>query len=180
MASAFGHAFSAIAFGSLVKKELRSPKLWLIGIFCSVCPDFDVIAFKFGIPYGHMFGHRGITHSISFSILLAFLVMFLFYKKYPIKSRSWMVLFLYFFICTVSHAFLDAMTTGGKGVALFAPFSGERHFLPWRMIKVSPMSISAFFNGRAGRILASEAFWIGIPSVVIIIIGYIKDRLQKK
>jgi inner membrane protein len=26
-------------------------------------PDADVLAFKFGVAYGNVFGHRGFTHS---------------------------------------------------------------------------------------------------------------------
>jgi len=32
-------------------------------------PDIDVIGFSFGIQYGDMFGHRGLTHSLCFALL---------------------------------------------------------------------------------------------------------------
>ena len=146
MASAFGHAFLAFATGNTLKKEFRSAKFWILGITCSVIPDLDVIAFKFGIHYEHMFGHRGFTHSIFFGFLLAYIVTRSFYNKNGLSSNAWWTLFAYFSFCGISHGMLDAMTTGGRGVAFFAPFSDERYFFPWRMIKVSPMSISRFFS----------------------------------
>ena len=178
MASAFGHAFLAIASGNVLNKKLHTAKLWVLGIACSIIPDFDVIAFKFGIPYEHMFGHRGFTHSIFFGLLLSYIVVITFYKKSNLNSNSWWILFAYFSFCTVSHGMLDAMTTGGRGVAFFAPFSEERYFFPFRMIKVSPMSISRFFSPRAWKILASEALWIGIPCLILILVTLISRRFR--
>jgi inner membrane protein len=168
MASAFGHAILASAIGfhwNSVKKR----KLISLGILSSILPDADIIAFKFGIPYSHMFGHRGFTHSIFFAIVWSLLLQQLFYKKEIKKS---MVL-LYLFICTVSHGILDAMTTGGRGIAFFAPFSDERMFLPWRVIQVSPLNASDFFGEWGQLVIKSELCWIGIPSLLILIIPII-------
>jgi inner membrane protein len=46
MASAFGHALSAIAMGSSFGKPLVNWKFWLLGIICSILPDADIIAFN--------------------------------------------------------------------------------------------------------------------------------------
>ena len=43
MASAFGHAFSAIALGTTFSKSLTNWKFWALGIICSILPDADVI-----------------------------------------------------------------------------------------------------------------------------------------
>lgn len=178
MASAFGHALLAYASSTTLSKVLRSKKVWVLGIICAVIPDLDVIAFNFNIPYEHMFGHRGFTHSIFFGFLLAYLVMRGFYRNNQLDTKGWWILFLYFSFCTISHGMLDAMTTGGRGVAFFAPFSDERYFFPWRMIRVSPMSISRFFTGRAFRILSSEAVWIGIPCMVLILTTLITRKIR--
>jgi len=69
-------------------------------------------------------------------------------------------------LCGASHGLLDMMTSGGLGVAIFSPFENGRYFFNWRPIRVSPMSISAFFSGRAWTILSSEFKWIGIPCLV--------------
>jgi inner membrane protein len=68
--------------------------------------------------------------------------------------------FAYFFTATASHSVLDAMTNGGLGVAFFSPFSKDRYSLPWRPIRVSPISLHRFFSGRGYAVLQSELLWI--------------------
>ena len=164
MASVFGHSLAAIALGKTFRAHLRKPKFWILGILCSIAPDADILGFKFGIKYGSFWGHRGFTHSFFFAVLFGILIAFLFYKtKRP-------VLALYFALCTATHPILDAMTTGGRGVAFFSPFDNTRHFLPWRPIKVSPMGAKRFFSEWGLEVLYSEAIWIGIPFVIILLV----------
>ena len=40
----------------------------------AVLPDADVLAFSFGVPYHHVLGHRGFTHSFFFAAALAVLL----------------------------------------------------------------------------------------------------------
>ena len=169
MASVFGHAVLAGALGSTLKKELRKPKVFILGILCSVFPDIDVLAFRFGIPYGGLWGHRGMTHSILFGLLFGIVIALLFHHRSKFKDKIWLAAF--YAVCTVSHGVLDAMTTGGKGIALLSPFDTERYFLPFRMIQVSPLGVSRFFSEWGIEVLKSEAFWIGIPSLLIILLA---------
>ncbi|MDC8005463.1 metal-dependent hydrolase [Aureisphaera galaxeae] len=145
MASAFGHAFTAIALGTTFSKNVRSWKFWLLGIICSIFPDADVIGFAFDIPYGSFWGHRGFSHSLLFAMLFGMLVTFLFYRK-QFLTRNGALLILYFFLCTASHALLDAMTSGGLGIAFLSPFDTTRYFFPWRPIQVSPIGVENFFS----------------------------------
>jgi inner membrane protein len=180
MASAFSHAIAAVAIGSValsvsrpaVRAGVQSWKYWSLAVFCAVIPDADAIGFWMGVPYDSLWGHRGITHSLFFALLLAIAVMYLFYRKEIIFSRPWWLLFLTFFIATASHPFLDAFTTGGKGVAFFAPFYDERYFFPWRVIRVSPISITRFFTGKGIKVLESEFVWVWIPSFILIGISF--------
>ncbi len=177
MASAFGHGIAAIAIGKVFPAKYAGWKFWLLGVTCSILPDADVISFSFGIPYEHLLGHRGITHSFFFAFLLAALVVKLFFADVRLLSKEGMILFVCFFLCTASHSILDAMTTGGRGVAFFAPFDNTRYFLPWRVIKVSPLSVSSFFSEWGWRVLKSEIIWIGIPSMTVILAA---EFLKKK
>ncbi|MBK6775293.1 MAG: metal-dependent hydrolase [Flavobacteriales bacterium] len=139
------------------------------------CPPsfrtLDVVSFSLGIPYEHMLGHRGVTHSLAFSAVWASLMMLLFHRG---ERSRW--LWLCLFGCTASHALLDMCTTGGLGCALFAPFSNERYFFPWRPISVSPVEIHSFFGEWGLRVLKSEALWIGLPSAVIFAAAYLLKR----
>lgn len=135
MASAFGHAAVAYALGKFTSKPLRNWKLFLLGIICSIIPDADVISFSLGIPYESFWGHRGFTHSLFFAFAFGGFVAFFLYPKQR-KKWSGFILWMYFFLATASHSLLDAMTSGGLGVAFFSPFDNTRYFLPWRPIKV--------------------------------------------
>ena len=176
MASAFGHAVFALALSAANKKVARNPKVMITGVVCSILPDLDVIAFDLGLPYHHMFGHRGFSHSLLFSIILAGVISFLVGKWLKVKRDQNWPIFLYLFLCAVSHGILDAMTTGGMGIAFLAPFSDDRFFLPFRMIKVSPLSIEAFFSQRGMAVLKSELVWIGVPSIIMISLSFLIRR----
>ncbi|HWB62994.1 MAG TPA: metal-dependent hydrolase [Chitinophagales bacterium] len=168
MASAFSHAIASIALGkaSFIKKT--DTKFWVLAAFCAVIPDADVIGYKMGVPYDSMYGHRGFTHSLFFAALLAVIVVYFFYKEEKPFSSRWWVLTGFFFVATASHGVLDAMTTGGRGVAFFAPFSDARYFFPFRPIKVSPIGVTRFFSQWGLEVLKSEFVWIWIPSFIII------------
>ncbi|MDF1695677.1 MAG: metal-dependent hydrolase [Saprospiraceae bacterium] len=167
MASVFGHAILAGAMGSGLKKELRKPKVFILGILCSIFPDADVLGFKFGIAYGSLWGHRGMTHSILFGVLFGIFIMWIFHRKSSTINKA--LLGLYYAICTVSHGVLDGMTTGGMGVAYFSPYNPKRYFLPIREIQVSPLGARNFFSEWGVAVLKSEAFWIGIPSLLLVV-----------
>ena len=179
MASAFGHAAFAIGCAVISSKPIKKPFIIILGIFSSIMPDCDVIAFTFGIPYDHIWGHRGMTHSIFFALVWA-IICALIYRRFAseMTKKNFLRLCSFLFICTVSHGVFDALTTGGMGIAFFAPFSDERYFLPWRIIRVSPLSIDSFFSHRAWKILGSEAIWIGLPSLLLIIIGVFRSKMK--
>jgi len=163
LAPAFGPASAAVAAGA----------------FLSVLPDADAIGFWMGVPYGAPLGHRGLTHSFAFAAVLALFALWLLRRTAPAtRALAPGLLFLYLFLCGVSHGVLDGMTDGGLGVAYFAPFSNARYFLPWRPILVSPISVAGFFDARGLRVLASEVVWIWIPCVVVAAFAIVANRLR--
>jgi len=176
MASVFGHAALAGAIGVGLPRRLRRKGVITLGVLCSMMPDLDVISFKLGIPYHGFWGHRGMTHSILFGIGLGVLIMLLFHYRDTVRDKF--IIALYYSICTVSHGLLDGMTTGGMGIAYFSPFDDARYFLPYRMIQVSPLGISRFFNKWGLEVLKSEFIWIGIPSLIFIALIYGFRRLR--
>jgi len=91
-----------------------------------------------------------------------------------------MALWIYFFVATASHGFLDAMTNGGLGVAFFSPFDNTRYFLPWRPIVVSPISVTRFFSDRGVAVLHSELLWIWIPAGLLAILMFVLKNVLKR
>ena len=161
MASIFGHFIVGYTSARLGKTK-PGWKLVVLALISSFVPDADVIAFQFDIPYEHLFGHRGITHSIFFALLWSGLLTVLFFRKKP-----WLPLII-LFLATMSHSVLDACTTGGLGVAFFAPFDETRYFLPWRVIKVSPIGVGEFFTQKGWAVIKSELLWVALPCVVLL------------
>lgn len=164
MASAFSHAVAGLAIGTAFWRPGVPTRYWVLGAAVAALPDLDAIGFRFGIAYGDMLGHRGLTHSLLFAaILSAIVVAVAFPSGAGPVSRS--QLWLYFFLATASHGVLDAMTNGGLGVAFFAPFDNSRYFFPFTPIAVSPISVRAFFTERGMRVLASELVWVWLPAI---------------
>ena len=85
-------------------------------------------------------------------------------------------MFAVVFVSTASHGVLDAMTTGGLGVAFFSPFSNRRYFFPWQVIQVAPLGIRRFFSERGIVVLGSELVWIWLPCSALALIGAVARR----
>ena len=178
MASAFGHAIVAMALGKSLPKMLCNWKVILVGVICTIIPDLDVLAFKFGIPYESFWGHRGFSHSLLFALIFGtFCASAFVFSKFSWKSFITLVLF--FFSCTASHAILDAMTNGGWGVAFFSPWDDTRYFFSWRPIAVSPIGAARFFSAKGLEVLKSEAIWIGVPFLFVGLIPLLMSFFKK-
>jgi inner membrane protein len=178
MASVFSHAVASVAIGKATLIKNTTWKFWLLGIFCAAIPDADAIGFWYGVPYESFWGHRGFTHSFFFAAILAFMVNFVFYRKEKLFSKSWWMLWLFFFLSAGSHPILDAMTSGGEGVAFFPPFNNERYFFPFRPVTVSPIGVAKFFSTWGWKVIKSEFVWIWIPSaLVILVVKFLKNNV---
>ncbi len=177
MASAFAHAVVAGSAYLATRPASWTAKVLVLGVFSSVMPDLDVIGFRFGVEYGDVWGHRGMTHSIFFAVIWSILLVEIFHRRSLLKQ--WIGLFLFYFFCTASHGFLDAMTTGGMGIGFFIPFDNERYFLPWRMIKVSSIRWQRFFSDHGLRVLQNEFYTVMLPSVLACIGILIVRRLSR-
>ncbi len=107
----------------------------------SLAPDLDVIAFRFGIPYGAPWGHRGAGHSIFLALVLASIaaVATQLTPEQIAERQTRTALWLLCAGVAISHGLLDTLTDGGLGIALLWPFSNQRYFAPWSPIPVAPI-----------------------------------------
>ncbi|WP_290438153.1 metal-dependent hydrolase [Aeromonas caviae] len=64
------HAAMPLCLGLGLGSRIIPPRLLLVGVAIAMLPDADVLAFKLGVAYGHVFGHRGFTHSLLSHSLL--------------------------------------------------------------------------------------------------------------
>ncbi|MCC4621166.1 metal-dependent hydrolase [Xanthomonas cassavae CFBP 4642] len=155
------HAAVPLALCYASERERISPRLLGAGIVAAMLPDADVLAFALHVPYADAFGHRGASHSLLFASVVALLgaAVHRSLRADVVQAAAWL------FVCTASHPVLDAMTSGGLGVALAWPWSETRWFAPWRPIRVSPFA-NGFFNARGLNTLLSELRWVWLPLTV--------------
>jgi inner membrane protein len=163
VAAVVSHALAGTAIAALLRPEKRPPvRYWISAAVIATIPDADILLVWSGAAYRGMWGHRGITHSLTFSLAAAAVVVFLLFRSSPHRGRLWAV----FFLAGASHGFLDAAMASGAGVAVFAPFSRARFHFPWRPIRVSPPTENPLLNFGGLRFTASEVWWIWVPSVL--------------
>src|SRR5262245_1633660 len=89
MASAFSHALVAVSLGTAYAKERMPWQFWALSALCAVLPDADVIGFSWGVGYGSMWGHRGLSHSLCFALLLSIVVVKLVWRDDALGSPQW-------------------------------------------------------------------------------------------
>ncbi|GAA3927575.1 metal-dependent hydrolase [Hymenobacter algoricola] len=168
MASIFGHVALGVTLGKLLLPDPRYLRYWLLAAACAFLPDIDVLGFKLHVPYASLWGHRGLTHSLLAAAVVASGAVGIGHlarrRAGPPPGRLWLLLFL----ATASHGVLDAMTTGGLGVAFFSPFWPERYFFGFCPIEVSPIGVRNFVGSTVWRVLQSEAIWVVLPCAVLL------------
>lgn len=160
--ASIGHVAIGLAARKLHSREVPAP--WSrVTSMClwsalSLLPDADVLAFRFGIPYGDPFGHRGATHSLCFAVLIALgaYAIARATKLPPLRTA------LLTGAVVASHGLIDSMTDGGLGCALLWPFSNERFFSPWTPIPVAPIGLH-FLSMRGARVAGTELVIFAIP-----------------
>ncbi|QGL62330.1 metal-dependent hydrolase [Stenotrophomonas maltophilia] len=192
MPSIITHAAVPLALWCAADRGRIPPRLLGAGVIAAMLPDADVLAFALHIPYADAFGHRGASHSLLFACVLAALAAVLAFFgsrrpwSAPLSSGSrqpWLAVLCqprlapttakptlastvqaaaFVFVCAASHPLLDALTSGGLGVALAWPWSEHRFFAPWRPIRVSPFA-PQFFSARGLATLLSELRWVWLP-----------------
>ncbi|MCB9914870.1 MAG: metal-dependent hydrolase [Planctomycetes bacterium] len=163
MASLFTHAYAALSGAAVLDGRGDRARLLALSAFASVVPDADVLGFRFGVAYGDLWGHRGLTHSLAFAVLLGLALVRLGFPRERAFTPSWWRLWAWFAAITASHGAFDALTDGGLGVAFLSPFDPTRWFAPWRPVLVSPIGVANFFTAYGARVLRSEVLWIWLP-----------------
>lgn len=175
MASVFTHPAPALALAAAFGPKVISTRLAVAAVAVSLLPDLDVLGFKYGVRYAEILGHRGFSHSLLFALGVSVLGALI----APLLKSKGRTVFLYFFAVLLSHVLLDAMTTGGLGVAFFWPLDETRYFLPWRPITVSPFSPRIFFSERGLAVILSELQWVWSPCAAFALFGYAVRRAQQ-
>src|SRR3954468_13186992 len=166
MPTVMTHAVVGLTVGTLTGFPRRWA-FWLTSAVLPMLPDLDVIGLPLGVPFLSMWGHRGITHSFASAVVLGFVAAALVGGRVGARMLP---LALYFALIPASHGVLDALTTGGPGVAFFAPFDAPRYFFPWRPIPVSPLA-AHFFSEWGWRVFTAELAMIWLPAALVVLLA---------
>lgn len=170
MPTIFSHIAFPIAATVALGRQRVPVSMLLVGMLATVVPDFDGIAFKLGIPYGGMWGHRGFTHTLGFALAMGLLGLILAQRwKLPAwKACAWIAL------CTFSHPLADTLTNGGIAIPLFWPITETRFFSPWTPVEVSPIALKRLFTERGAAVIGSEikVLWIPMISVAMVFFAW--------
>lgn len=167
MPTIFTHTVVGLSAATAISGKSLPKKFWPLAVLCAILPDANVLAFKFGIPYAHAFGHRGFFHSLFFAALVGLCVTAIFFREARLGSRSWWFYIASFSAITALHSLLDAMTDGGLGIALLAPFDNHRYFFAFRPIAVSPIAPHKFFTEQGLNVLKNELLWVWFPALLV-------------
>jgi inner membrane protein len=106
MPTVLTHAVAALGLGACFYKPAVPRWVWALGALYAALPDADVVAFLVGIPYEHVLGHRGLSHSLAFAAALAAVTALAFRRGGPEAGPG--RIGLYLFLATASHGLLDA------------------------------------------------------------------------
>lgn len=154
------HPVVPIAISMGLGQKIIPGRLLAVGIVVSILPDLDMLAFHYGLPYAHEFGHRGASHSLAFCAMLALTAMA--FSRF--LNSAPLITFCFVFAAAVSHVLLDMITNGGLGVALYWPLSHERLLFPVQVIEAAPLRLERFLGEPGLGVLKSEFFWVWIPA----------------
>lgn len=179
--ASLGHVFVGIACAETLrhvqeKRDQAAPprlRSWLLLGALSLLPDADVLAFGFGVPYGAPFGHRGATHSLAFALAVSALA----YAAAPLFSYARKAFALAVLGAVGSHGPLDMLTDGGKGIALWWPFSAERLFFPWRPIPVAPIG-AHMLSPRGAHVLLMEFVYFAPMLIAVLVVLRVRRTRQ--
>jgi inner membrane protein len=163
------HSVLGFVATRILTGEKVSLRFVLLSVICPAIPDIDVLAFHFGIPYEHFFGHRGFFHSPFFALVVSLLVVALFFRGGRRWSGRRLFLLAWFFVLTASNGFLDAFTHGGLGVAFLSPLSNHRYLFSWTPIQAAPFG----FAEQKIQAMADEFIWILFPTLLVWLVVWV-------
>jgi inner membrane protein len=164
--STLSHAALAIAAGTVFSSRPKPRYFWPVSIACAIIADIDLVLFLCGVLYDHFFGHRGFFHSIFFGLLVGIVATKYVSSFQQEPPGAWIRYLALFFLLSVSHGFLDALSNGSVGVALFSPFDPTRYFFPWQPI--SMVRAKVFLTTWSFAAIRSELFWVWIPCFFVV------------
>ena len=144
-------------------RPVRRPSSWLTMLLfaaLALLPDADVALVALGACDRGTCGHRGASHSLPLALAIGLLAGLL------ARWRRWPVLrtILATTFAVGSHALLDFLGAGGRGLPLLWPFSEARFTSPIRIFPDAPRGLALL--SVPGAINVAIEFAVFLPLVV--------------
>jgi inner membrane protein len=100
----------------------------------AMLPDADMILVGLGVTDHGTIGHRGASHSLTLAVVAGVICAVAARRlRWPVLRTALVGAF-----AVASHALLDVLGEGGRGLPLFWPISDVRFHSPWRIFPDSP------------------------------------------
>ena len=157
---------AGVAAATTVRLRPTPRRFWILAAFCAALPDIDIIWSPYGISTDDMWGHRGITHSLPVAIALGGLV-----ARWGFAGTCWrgfrLRFWLAFALAGMTHGILDSLTQFAGWVALFAPFTARRYYIPFQVVSWYGPPFRTDSLDALARMGATEVVDIWLPSLAV-------------
>jgi inner membrane protein len=139
--ASFGHVAVGLLIGQLhggggERAGDQRPSLATMAAFAGLAmlPDADVIMVAFGTSDRGVLGHRGASHSLPVALVIGLLIAYLMQRYgWPVVRTAVMAS-----AAVASHAVLDLLGEGGRGLPVLWPFAEMRFQSPVRIFPDAP------------------------------------------
>jgi inner membrane protein len=136
----------------------------------AILPDADVVLVAFGAHDGGVAGHRGASHSIALAMAVGILCAIATRRlKWPVWRTAILATF-----AVASHAVLDFLGHGGRGLPLLWPFSEARFQSPLRIFPDAPRGLALVTS--AGLVTMIVELVVFLPVIVYALWPYLRRR----
>ena len=152
----------------------RRPSSWktfLLFVGLALLPDADLLLVTLGACDNGACGHRGASHSLPLAIAIGLMAALAARRLgWPVLRTAVAATF-----AVGSHALLDLLGAGGRGLPLLWPFSDMRFFSPIRIFPDAPRGLALL--SRPGLLNVAIEFAVFLPLMVYAVWPRLAARL---
>ena len=173
MMATVGHLAVGLLAGRLHRgcpKQPHSKGPLLAFALLAVLPDADVVMVAMGTMDAGAAGHRGASHSLALAIAVGLLCALVTRRLgWPVWRTAVLAT-----IAVGSHALLDFLGHGGKGLQLFWPLSDERFHSPLRIFPDAPRGLALVTS--AGLFTVVVELVVFLPVIIYALWPHLRRR----
>jgi inner membrane protein len=123
----------------------------------ALLPDADVALVALGTCDAGACGHRGASHSLPLALAIGLIAGYVAHRlRWPVVRTMVATTF-----AVASHALLDVLGAGGRGLPLLWPFTNERFMSPIRIFPDAPRGLALL--SRPGVMNVAIEFAVFLP-----------------